>query len=92
MVIVVMNNRCCFECDLEVIRICHEWKTRFQIVRTKFDIDLRAFVRDHPEKIKELSENGKCNAKEIARCLRDDISDELTQSLLKQGIFHSSQK
>ena len=87
MVIIIFNHRCCFESDLEVIRICHEWETNFQIIRTKFDVDLRAFVHDRPEKIKELAKEGKCNAKELAKCLRAEISEELTESLLKQGII-----
>eukprot|EP00493_Phyllostaurus_siculus_P002794 UN02807 len=54
MVIIVMSERCCFEADLEVIRICHEWGTNFKIVRTKFDIDFRNFVYDRRDKIQEL--------------------------------------
>ena len=86
--IIVMSNRACFESDLEVIRVCHKWGTRIQIVRTKFDVDLRSFVLDHPEKIQELSEQGKCTGREIAKLLRADISEELTKSLLKQGIYY----
>jgi len=86
MVIIIMSGRCCFEADLEVIRICHEWGTKFKIVRTKFDIDFRNFVYDHPEKIQKLTSEGKCNKKEISRCLRKETSEELAENLEKQGM------
>ena len=88
MVIIVIADRCCFENDLEVIRICHAWDTKFKIVRTKFDVDLCAFVYDRPEKIKELAEDQKCNGREIAKCLREEMSEELTDNLKKHFIKH----
>ena len=89
MVIIVMSERCCFEADLEVIRICHEWGTNFKIVRTKFDIDFRNFVYDRRDKIQELTLEGRCNKKEISRCLREEASDELAENLAKQGILQN---
>ena len=89
MVIIVMKDRCCFETDLEAIRICHKWNTKFIIVRTKFDVDVRAFVHDRPEKLRELREDGKFNKQEIARCVRMEMVEEFTQSLSKQGIVRA---
>ena len=86
MVILVIKDRCCFESDLEIIRMCHKWGTRVQIVRTKFDVDLRSFVNDRPEKIEELKRDGKFNLKVVAECLRAEMSAELTENLVKQGI------
>ena len=87
MVIIIMNGRCCYETDLEAIQICHDWNTRFQIVRTKFDVDMYNFRFDHPEIVKDLLKMGKCTPLEIARCLRKEMSEELTDSLLRQGIL-----
>ena len=87
MVIIIFKGRCCFESDLEAVRICHEWNTPFLLVRTQFDVDLAAFVRDQPKVIQTLAAEGKCNVKEIARYLREDIADELSKSLLKQSNF-----
>ena len=88
MVILVIKDRCCYESDLEIIRMCHKWGTRVQIVRTKFDVDLRSFVRDCPDKIAELRRDGKFNLQVVAQCLRAEMSEELTENLIKQGIFH----
>ena len=87
MVILVIKDRCCFEPDIEIIRTCHKWGTRLQIVRTKFDVDLRSFVNDRPEKVEELKSRGKFNLKAVAECLREDMAQELTENLIKQGIL-----
>ena len=81
-----MNGRCCYEADMEAIQICHDWNTPFQIVRTKFDVDMYNFRYDHPDTFKELFKTGKCTPLEIARCLRKDMTEELMESLLRQGI------
>merc|ERR1719483_1556816 len=86
MVILVIKERCCFEPDIEIIRTCHKWGTRLQIVRTKFDVDLRSFVHDRPEKFEELKSRGKFNLKVVAECLREDMAKELTENLTKQGM------
>ena len=85
MVLLIMKDRCCFESDMEAIRICSEWKTPFHLIRTKFDIDLSSYIRDKPEKIKELAEKEECGLPRVAQSLRLEIQEELTKSLLAKG-------
>ena len=83
-----MTNRCSFESDLEAIRICHEWKTPFLIVRTKFDVDVGAFVDDRPQKVEELFRKNKFNQREVGLCVRAEMLEEFTKSLRDQGIAY----
>ena len=84
-----MTNRCSFESDLEAVRICHEWKTPFLIVRTKFDVDVGAFVDDRPKKVEELFRANKFNQREIGLCVRKEMVEEFKKSLREQGKFRA---